>query len=179
MQKPTKNQTVPPADLPTRAALRRRLALGIMLAVIASALAALAGFLIIQQLIFAGVSDVFGINAYIKFELPFYPFVAGPLVWLLWRFDLVTLSAYAWPASVLGVGGAAVSLYIRYAMGDPGIVKLVAVSSDETATNLFTLLVFSICALPISLAAASAGWLMMHGIHKVPLRSEFLPRSTP
>ena len=174
MSTPTENldsTTLPQPALPV---LRRRLAFGIVLAVIASALAALSGFLVIQQFVFAGVSDVFGINAYIKYELPFYPFVAGPLIWLLWRFDFVKLSAYAWPASVMGVGGAVVSLYIRYAMGDPGIVNLVAVSSDETAANLFTLLVFSICALPISLAAACAGWLMMHGVYRVPRRAAFL-----
>ena len=57
---------------------------------------------------------------------------------------------------------------------NPGIVNLVAVSSDETAANLFTLLVFSICALPISLAAACAGWLMMHGVYRVPRRAAFL-----
>jgi len=152
--------------------LRVRLALGIVAAVIASALASFFTFMLLQSVMFYDVAAVFGINAYIRYELPFHPLVAGPVIWLLWRYAPHRLTSYAWPAAIMGVLGAVVSVYVRLALGDESLIALVHLSNNSSTPNLFTILLFGICALPISLAASVAGWGMMHVVVRVPTRNQ-------
>lgn len=146
-----------------------RLLRGIILASFTAAIGSLLGFLIVQRVIFPDYTSIFGLQSYLRYELPFYPLATFPLLLLIWRLAPPNLISYVLPAVSLGVIGAIFSIDVRLWLGDEALAALIAeMGTPDGRPSLLIIVMFMISALPIGLFAGLAAWSTLHVWVQVP-----------
>ena len=146
-----------------------RLLWGIGLASLLAAIGSLAGFLLMQRVIFPDFDNIFGLRSFVRYELPFYPLVTYPILLALWRFAPPHLISYALPATLMGLVGSVFSIEVRRSFGDNALEQLIVeMGTRDGEAGLLITAMFCISSVPIALFASLAAWATLHVWVRVP-----------